>query len=129
MYKNSIHFIMGLSPYARCNIFTSKSAISGYIVHSVRKLARQIWTTAIMRLKLTSCSIMTEPSILDAKNTSVDKVKAEGDGFFANRQYRKAYAKYSEAIKLDGQSAVLYANRAASALSMKECVFVLCVVK
>ena len=72
---------------------------------------------------------MTEPSILDAKTTSVDKVKAEGDGFFANRQYRKAYAKYSEAIKLDGQSAVLYANRAASALSMKECVFVLRVVK
>jgi hypothetical protein len=65
---------------------------------------------------------MAESLISDAPKVKIDEFKSEGDGFFVRKQYREAYFKYSEAIKLDRNSAVLYANRAASALSMKECV-------
>jgi tetratricopeptide (TPR) repeat protein len=47
-------------------------------------------------------------------------LKAAGNAFHVEGKYRKAYTKYSEAIKIDSTNAVLYANRAASALSMKE---------
>jgi hypothetical protein len=67
---------------------------------------------------------MAEPFLSDNQKIKVDKLKTEADGFFVRKQYKKAYFKYSEAIKLDGKNAVLYANRAASALSMKECVLV-----
>jgi tetratricopeptide (TPR) repeat protein len=65
---------------------------------------------------------MAELSLTDAQRAKVERLKAEGDGFFVQKKYRKAHFKYSEAIKLDHSNAVLYANRAASALSMKECV-------
>jgi len=63
---------------------------------------------------------MTEFSVSDTYQATTDRFKAEGDSFFVQKQFKKAYSKYSEAIKLDGSNAILYANRAASALSMKE---------
>jgi len=65
---------------------------------------------------------MAEPSVSDAVKVKVQNLKAEGDGLFAQKKYKKAYVKYTQAIELDSSNAILYANRAASALSMKECV-------
>lgn len=65
---------------------------------------------------------MTESSISDAQKAQIEKLKAAGNAFHVEGKYRKAYSKYSEAIKVDSTNAILYANRAASALSMKECV-------
>jgi len=67
---------------------------------------------------------MAEPSLSEAHKVEVDKVKAEGDAFFGQKRFREAYFKYSDAIKLDDNNAILYANRAASALSMKEYVLI-----
>ena len=50
----------------------------------------------------------------------VDKIKAEGDALFAQRQFQQAYVKYSDAIALDGSNAIFYANRAACGLSMNQ---------
>lgn len=46
--------------------------------------------------------------------------KAEGNALHLARKYKQAYAKYSEAIELDDKNAVLYANRAASSIELKE---------
>lgn len=61
-------------------------------------------------------------SISNIQKAQAAKLKAAGNAFHVEGKYRKAYSKYSEAIKVDSTNAVLYANRAASALSMKECV-------
>ncbi|EGO19967.1 hypothetical protein SERLADRAFT_442779 [Serpula lacrymans var. lacrymans S7.9] len=45
-------------------------------------------------------------------------LKAEGNACHQKGLYSEAYSKYSDAIKKDGSNAILYANRAASALSM-----------
>jgi hypothetical protein len=65
---------------------------------------------------------MAKPSLSESQKVKVQALKTGGDALFAQKKYRKAYFKYTEAIKLDGRNAILYANRAASALSMKECV-------
>ncbi|KAG6874372.1 hypothetical protein C0995_015108 [Termitomyces sp. Mi166 len=49
-----------------------------------------------------------------------DLLKAEGNVFHQAGKYDEAYAKFSEAIKHDPKNAVLWANRAASALGMKK---------
>ncbi|KAL0951840.1 hypothetical protein HGRIS_008501 [Hohenbuehelia grisea] len=48
------------------------------------------------------------------------KLKDEGNSLHTKKNFRAAYKKYSEAIKYDPENAVLYANRAASSLGMKE---------
>ncbi|KAH8104668.1 hypothetical protein BXZ70DRAFT_1005179 [Cristinia sonorae] len=45
--------------------------------------------------------------------TPAEKLKAEGNALFVKKDYRAAHHKYSEAIKIDGNNAILYANRAA----------------
>ncbi|KAH8086615.1 hypothetical protein BXZ70DRAFT_956205 [Cristinia sonorae] len=45
--------------------------------------------------------------------TRAAQLKAEGNTLFAQRQYKEARSKYSQAIDVDGNSAVLYSNRAA----------------
>ena len=69
--------------------------------------------------------IMAAPSASETQNTKIDTLKAEGDAFFCQKRFREAHSKYSEAIDLDGNIVVLYNNRAASALSMNECVTIL----
>jgi tetratricopeptide (TPR) repeat protein len=63
---------------------------------------------------------MAQPSVSEAHKVEVDKVKAEGDALFAQKRFKEAYVKYSDAIKLDGNNAILYGNHATSALSMNE---------
>ncbi|KAJ7193970.1 hypothetical protein GGX14DRAFT_477098 [Mycena pura] len=48
------------------------------------------------------------------------KLKLQGNALHEKGEHQAAYKKYSEAIKEDPDNAVLYANRAATSLSMKE---------
>lgn len=59
-------------------------------------------------------------SVSNSSKVKAETLKAEGNAFHIKGENEKAYSKYSEAIKLDPNNAVLYANRAASALAMKE---------
>ncbi|KAH7881164.1 uncharacterized protein C8R40DRAFT_21713 [Lentinula edodes] len=49
----------------------------------------------------------------------VKKLKEEGNKLFAQKQYVAAAEKYTEALQLGGDNAVLYSNRAACRLKMK----------
>lgn len=46
------------------------------------------------------------------------KLKDEGNACFSRMLYGEAYEKYTQAIELDGQNAVLFANRAAASMGM-----------
>ncbi|KAK2462606.1 hypothetical protein APHAL10511_005339 [Amanita phalloides] len=57
---------------------------------------------------------------MSAPNTSgAERLKAEGNALFVNNDFSGAYKKYSEAIKHDGNNAVLYCNRAACSYGLK----------
>ncbi|KAK7052880.1 hypothetical protein VNI00_004200 [Paramarasmius palmivorus] len=56
----------------------------------------------------------------DTKKGRIDKLKEEGNKLFANKDFKAAIAKYTEGITLDDKNAVLYANRAACKLSIKQ---------
>lgn len=47
-------------------------------------------------------------------------LKEEGNALFTKGEFQKASEKYTKAIELDCQNAVLYANRAACALNLKK---------
>lgn len=49
-----------------------------------------------------------------------EKLKLEANALHQQRQYQAAYHKYTEAIEYAPENAILYANRAASGLAMKE---------
>ncbi|KJA14493.1 hypothetical protein HYPSUDRAFT_49121 [Hypholoma sublateritium FD-334 SS-4] len=53
-------------------------------------------------------------------NSNAERLKAQGNELHQKRQYREAYLKYTAAIGEDSTNAIYYANRAASALSLKE---------
>jgi hypothetical protein len=53
----------------------------------------------------------------------IDELKAEGDTLYRQGDFQMAHFKYSEAIKLDSKNAILFSNRAASSLNLKEWVF------
>ncbi|KAG5653892.1 hypothetical protein H0H81_009484 [Sphagnurus paluster] len=53
-------------------------------------------------------------------NKKAEQFKAEGNNFHKSGQYQAAYDKYSEAIKEDPKNAILWANRAASAIATKK---------
>lgn len=55
----------------------------------------------------------------DAK-TRAEALKAEGNALYVSRKYKEAQAKYTEAIEVDGENAILYANRAAASLELQE---------
>ena len=61
---------------------------------------------------------MAEPPV--DHDVAVELLKAEGNALHTKGQYKQAYQKYTEAIALNGNNAVLYANRAASSLALKE---------
>ena len=48
------------------------------------------------------------------------RLKEEGNTLFAQKDYVMASVKYTEAIAADGTNAVLYANRAACRLAMRQ---------
>lgn len=49
-----------------------------------------------------------------------EQLKAEGNALHAQGKHVEARSNYSEAIKLDGGNAILYANRAASYIASKQ---------
>ncbi|KAH9897927.1 TPR-like protein [Cubamyces lactineus] len=56
----------------------------------------------------------------EEKKTQVERLKAEGNALHSKGDYAKARSKYTEAIALDGENAVLYANRAAAYIALKQ---------
>jgi small glutamine-rich tetratricopeptide repeat-containing protein alpha len=48
-----------------------------------------------------------------------EEFKAQGNSFFAQRQYEQAVEMYSKAIALDAQNSIYYSNRAAAYLEMQ----------
>ena len=56
----------------------------------------------------------------DDVKARVEQLKAEGNTFHGKGDYEKARSKYSDAIMLDGENPVLYANRAATYISLKQ---------
>ncbi|KAL5525220.1 hypothetical protein ACEPAF_9089 [Sanghuangporus sanghuang] len=46
------------------------------------------------------------------------KLKEEGNKFFVGKQYSQAHDKYSKALKVGGDNAIIYANRAACCMSL-----------
>ncbi|KAH8086614.1 hypothetical protein BXZ70DRAFT_1011706 [Cristinia sonorae] len=57
---------------------------------------------------------MAEPQALAAQ------LKAEGNALFLKKDYKLAHARYTQAIKEDGNNAILYANRAACCLGLQK---------
>lgn len=53
-----------------------------------------------------------------ADRATVDELKATANSLHSSGKSQEAYDKYSEAIKLDPDNAILYANRAASSITM-----------
>jgi len=51
------------------------------------------------------------------------ELKAEGNNLFGQKKYDQAAVKFTEAIELDRSNAILYANRAACYLALKQFVF------
>ena len=56
----------------------------------------------------------------DDVKARVERLKAEGNTFHGKGDYAKARSKYSDAIILDDENPVLYANRAATYISLKQ---------
>jgi tetratricopeptide (TPR) repeat protein len=57
--------------------------------------------------------------------TTAATLKEEGNALFVAKKYKAALAKYTAALDLDHRNAVLYANRAACHLALRECVLAL----
>lgn len=56
----------------------------------------------------------------DDTKARVEQLKVEGNAFHSQGDYAQARSKYSDAIKLDDGNAVLYANRAATYIALKQ---------
>jgi len=52
--------------------------------------------------------------------STAEQLKEEGNAFFVKKDFVHAHEKYSEAIAIDGQNAVLYANRSACSFGMSK---------
>ncbi|KAF9011149.1 hypothetical protein BDQ17DRAFT_1345591 [Cyathus striatus] len=58
---------------------------------------------------------------VSAKNKSkAEQVKLEGNKLYGKKDFQAAYDRFSEAIELDPENAIFYANRSAASFSMKE---------
>ncbi|THU98406.1 TPR-like protein [Dendrothele bispora CBS 962.96] len=53
-------------------------------------------------------------------STRVQRLKDEGNALHSAKKFSAAVAKYSEALKIDGSNALIFANRAACLLAMKQ---------
>lgn len=45
-------------------------------------------------------------------------LKQEGDALFEQKEYSEAYDKYTEAINIDAENAVLFSNRSACSFAL-----------
>ena len=59
------------------------------------------------------------PTTMSSSTPSeADRLKAQGNALFSKKNFRGAYKKYTEALKHDGENAILYSNRAACSLGL-----------
>ncbi|KAI0334466.1 TPR-like protein [Cubamyces sp. BRFM 1775] len=56
----------------------------------------------------------------EEKKAQVERLKVEGNALHSKGDYANARSKYTEAIALDSENAVLYANRAAAYIALKQ---------
>ncbi|KAL7285807.1 hypothetical protein ACG7TL_000916 [Trametes sanguinea] len=66
-----------------------------------------------MSLRNRLLTSMQEGKILHDDTAAIAQLKAEGDALFRQKEYSRAYQKYSEALISDPENAILYCNRAA----------------
>ncbi|KAF8126941.1 hypothetical protein EV363DRAFT_1346694 [Boletus edulis] len=57
-----------------------------------------------------------------APSTAAAQLKEQGNALFIKKDFVRAHDKYTEAIAIDGQNAVLHANRSACSFGMGKCV-------
>ena len=72
------------------------------------------------------------PDLLMAQLSQAAILKNEGNALFVKNDFSKAYKKYTAAINLDKENAVLYCNRAACAFDLNRYVcliMITCVVR
>jgi Flp pilus assembly protein TadD len=50
----------------------------------------------------------------------IEELKAEGNSLHSQKKYREAYNKFTEAIELAPDNAILHCNRAAASMTMNE---------
>lgn len=60
------------------------------------------------------------PSVVVSMSDEVKRLKDEGNAYFIKKDYIQAASLYSEAILLDENNAILYANRATCRLALAE---------
>ena len=51
------------------------------------------------------------------------QLKSDGNKLYTKKDFAGAYDKYTEAIAAGGENAILYANRAACSIGLKEWVY------
>jgi tetratricopeptide (TPR) repeat protein len=56
----------------------------------------------------------------ESPSEAAARFKAEGNALFSSQKYDPARAKYTEAIELDPNNSILFANRAACHLNLKQ---------
>lgn len=59
-------------------------------------------------------------SAVSEPNQKSDGLKAQGNALHGKGLFEQAYKQYTEAIKEDPNNPILYANRAATCLAMKQ---------
>jgi Flp pilus assembly protein TadD len=59
-------------------------------------------------------------SVASSTQLTAAELKEQGNLFFLTKKYKDALSKYTEAIALDKTNAVLFSNRAACYLALKE---------
>ena len=56
----------------------------------------------------------------DDDKTRAEQLKADGNDLYVRGDHLAARSKYTQAIMLDGDNAVLYANRAATYIALQQ---------
>ena len=56
----------------------------------------------------------------DDHKTRAEQLKADGNALYVRNDFSAARSKYTQAIKLDDSNAVLYSNRAATYIALKQ---------
>ena len=56
----------------------------------------------------------------DHNKTRAEQLKTDGNALYVRNDFPAARSKYTQAIKLDDSNAVLYSNRAATYIALKQ---------